>query len=56
MRVAAELDVGCLWLNTHGPLVPEMPHGGFGNSGHGKDLPAYSFADYTRVEHVMTRL
>jgi betaine-aldehyde dehydrogenase len=56
MRVAAELDFGCVWINTHGPLTAEMPHGGFGHSGHGKDLSAYSFAEYTRVKHVMTKL
>ncbi|MEV4142435.1 aminobutyraldehyde dehydrogenase [Amycolatopsis sp. NPDC049691] len=54
-RVTAELDFGCVWVNTHGPLVAEMPHGGFGHSGHGKDLSAYAFAEYTRVKHVMTR-
>lgn len=56
LRVSAELDFGCVWINTHGPLVPEMPHGGFRHSGHGKDLSAYSFAEYTRVKHVMSRL
>ncbi|WP_040406080.1 aminobutyraldehyde dehydrogenase [Amycolatopsis nigrescens] len=55
VRVSAELDFGCVWVNTHGPLVAEMPHGGFGHSGHGKDLSAYSLAEYTRVKHVMTR-
>ncbi|MFG1644870.1 aminobutyraldehyde dehydrogenase [Amycolatopsis sp. NPDC049252] len=54
-RVSAELDFGCVWVNTHGPLVAEMPHGGFGHSGHGKDLSSYAFAEYTRVKHVMTR-
>ena len=54
-RVSGELDFGCVWVNTHGPLVSEMPHGGFGHSGHGKDLSAYAFAEYTRVKHVMTR-
>lgn len=54
-RVSADLDFGCVWVNTHGPLVAEMPHGGFGHSGHGKDLSAYAFAEYTRVKHVMTR-
>ena len=54
-RVSAALDFGCVWVNTHGPLVSEMPHGGFGHSGHGKDLSAYAFAEYTRVKHVMTR-
>ncbi|MEU7783667.1 aminobutyraldehyde dehydrogenase [Amycolatopsis sp. NPDC049159] len=54
-RVSAELDFGCVWVNTHGPLVAEMPHGGFGHSGHGKDLSGYAFTEYTRVKHVMTR-
>ncbi|MGW3995250.1 aminobutyraldehyde dehydrogenase [Amycolatopsis sp. NPDC004772] len=54
-RVSADLDFGCVWVNTHGPLVAEMPHGGFGHSGHGKDLSAYAFTEYTRVKHVMTR-
>ncbi|WP_329049518.1 aminobutyraldehyde dehydrogenase [Amycolatopsis sp. NBC_01488] len=54
-RVSAELDFGCVWVNTHGPLVAEMPHGGFGHSGHGKDLSSYAFAEYTRIKHVMTR-
>lgn len=55
VRVSGELDFGCVWVNTHGPLVSEMPHGGFGHSGHGKDLSAYAFSEYTRVKHVMTR-
>jgi 1-pyrroline dehydrogenase len=55
VRVSGELDFGCVWVNTHGPLVAEMPHGGFGHSGHAKDLSAYAFAEYTRVKHVMTR-
>ncbi|ALG11660.1 aminobutyraldehyde dehydrogenase [Kibdelosporangium phytohabitans] len=54
-RVAVELDFGCVWVNTHGPLVPEMPHGGFGRSGYGKDLSTIGLEDYTRVKHVMTR-
>ncbi|WP_410669164.1 aminobutyraldehyde dehydrogenase [Amycolatopsis sp. cmx-4-68] len=54
-RVSPELDFGCVWINTHGPLAAEMPHGGFGHSGHGKDLSAYAFTEYTRVKHVMTR-
>lgn len=39
----------------HGPVAAEMPHGGYGHSGHGEDLSAYSFAEHTRVKHVMTR-
>jgi betaine-aldehyde dehydrogenase len=53
LRVSAALDFGCVWINTHIPLVAEMPHGGFKSSGHGKDLSAYGFEDYTRIKHVM---
>jgi betaine-aldehyde dehydrogenase len=56
MRMAKRLDFGCVWINTHIPLVAEMPHGGFKRSGHGKDLSMYSLEDYTRVKHVMTNL
>ena len=52
-RAAARLDFGCVWVNTHIPLVAEMPHGGFKHSGYGKDLSMYGFEDYTRVKHVM---
>ncbi|SDK17485.1 betaine-aldehyde dehydrogenase [Lentzea albidocapillata subsp. violacea] len=52
-RMSARLDFGCVWLNTHLPLVAEMPHGGFKHSGYGKDLSVYGFEDYTRVKHVM---
>ena len=54
MRVSAALNFGCVWINTHIPLVAEMPHGGFGHSGHGKDLSMYGFEDYTRIKHVMS--
>jgi betaine-aldehyde dehydrogenase len=47
------LNFGCVWVNTHIPLVAEMPHGGFKHSGYGKDLSAYGFEDYTRLKHVM---
>ncbi|MBU7596114.1 gamma-aminobutyraldehyde dehydrogenase [Streptomyces sp. P38-E01] len=56
MRLSKSLDFGCVWINTHIPLVAEMPHGGFKKSGYGKDLSAYGFEDYTRVKHVMTAL
>jgi betaine-aldehyde dehydrogenase len=56
MRVSRRLDFGCVWINTHIPLVAEMPHGGFKHSGHGKDLSMYGLEDYTRVKHVMTNL
>jgi betaine-aldehyde dehydrogenase len=56
MRVSRRLDFGCVWINTHIPLVAEMPHGGFKHSGHGKDLSMYGLEDYTRIKHVMTSL
>jgi betaine-aldehyde dehydrogenase len=54
MRLSAALDFGCVWVNTHIPLVAEMPHGGFKHSGYGKDLSMYGLEDYTRVKHVMS--
>ncbi|CAM3393718.1 MULTISPECIES: gamma-aminobutyraldehyde dehydrogenase [Streptomyces] len=56
MRMSKALDFGCVWINTHIPLVAEMPHGGFKKSGYGKDLSMYGLEDYTRVKHVMTAL
>ncbi|MBA3720170.1 MAG: gamma-aminobutyraldehyde dehydrogenase [Nocardioidaceae bacterium] len=56
MRMAKRLDFGCVWINTHIPIVAEMPHGGFKHSGYGKDLSMYGLEDYTRVKHVMTNL
>ncbi|MER5834122.1 aldehyde dehydrogenase family protein, partial [Streptomyces sp. NPDC002130] len=56
MRMSKKLDFGCVWINTHIPLVAEMPHGGFKKSGYGKDLSGYGFDDYTRIKHVMTSL
>jgi betaine-aldehyde dehydrogenase len=56
MRMAKALDFGCVWINTHIPMVAEMPHGGFKQSGYGKDLSMYGFEDYTRVKHVMSSL
>ena len=56
MRMARRLDFGCVWINTHIPIVAEMPHGGFKHSGHGKDLSVYSLEDYTRVKHVMSNI
>ena len=53
MRFAKYLDFGAVWINTHIPLVAEMPHGGFKHSGYGKDLSHYGFEDYTRIKHVM---
>ena len=54
MRMARSLDFGCVWINTHIPIVAEMPHGGFKHSGYGKDLSMYGLEDYTRIKHVMS--
>lgn len=54
MRAAKKLDFGAVWINTHIPIVAEMPHGGFKHSGYGKDLSLYGFEDYTRIKHVMS--
>jgi betaine-aldehyde dehydrogenase len=56
MRMAKQLDFGCVWINTHIPLVAEMPHGGFKHSGYGKDLSMYGLEDYTRIKHVMSNI
>ena len=56
MRMAKSLDFGCVWINTHIPVVAEMPHGGFKKSGYGKDLSAYALDDYTRIKHVMANI
>ncbi len=56
MRMAKAFDFGCVWINTHIPIVAEMPHGGFKRSGYGKDLSNYGFEDYTRIKHVMSNL
>jgi betaine-aldehyde dehydrogenase len=56
MRVSAALRFGCVWVNDHIPLASEMPHGGFRQSGYGKDLSMYSLEDYTEVKHVMISL
>ncbi len=54
MRMSKRLDFGCVWINCHIPIVAEMPHGGFKQSGYGKDLSMYGLEDYTRVKHVMS--
>jgi aminobutyraldehyde dehydrogenase len=57
MKVAARLDYGCVWINEHlFPLTPEMPHGGFKESGYGKDMSMYSMEEYTRIKHVCVKL
>jgi betaine-aldehyde dehydrogenase len=56
MRVANALRFGCVWVNDHIPLASEMPHGGFKQSGYGKDLSMYGLEEYTEVKHVMISL
>jgi aminobutyraldehyde dehydrogenase len=56
MRVSAELQYGCTWVNTHFMLVSEMPHGGMKKSGYGKDMSMYAIEDYSCVRHVMVKL
>jgi betaine-aldehyde dehydrogenase len=56
MRVANALRFGCVWINDHIPLVSEMPHGGFKESGYGKDLSIYAVEEYTEIKHVMINL
>ena len=56
MRVANALRFGCVWVNDHIPIVAEMPHGGYKQSGYGKDLSMYSVEDYTNVKHVMLNI
>jgi acyl-CoA reductase-like NAD-dependent aldehyde dehydrogenase len=57
MKVAAKLEFGCVWINEHlYPLTSEMPHGGFKESGYGKDLSLYSMEEYTRIKHVVVKL
>lgn len=52
LRAQREIRAGCVWINDHIPIVSEMPHGGFGQSGFGKDMSTYSFDEYTHVKHV----
>jgi betaine-aldehyde dehydrogenase len=56
LRVSRALRFGCVWINDHIPLASEMPHGGYGQSGYGKDLSMYALEDYTQVKHVMASL
>ncbi len=56
MRFTGALDFGCVWVNDHLPFVSEMPHGGFKESGYGKDLSMYGLEDWTRLKHVMISL
>jgi 1-pyrroline dehydrogenase len=56
LRMARKLQFGTVWINTHIPLTPEMPHGGYKQSGHGKDMSIYSIEEYTNIKHVMASL
>jgi len=56
LNAARKMQFGTVWINDHIPLVSEMPHGGFKQSGYGKDLSAYSLEDYTQIKHVMARI
>jgi 1-pyrroline dehydrogenase len=57
LKVAAKLEFGTVWVNEHlFPLTPEMPHGGFKESGYGKDMSLYSMEEYTRIKHVVVKL
>jgi betaine-aldehyde dehydrogenase len=56
LRVSRRLRFGCVWINDHIPLANEMPHGGFKQSGYGKDLSMFALEDYTEVKHVMASL
>ena len=56
MNAIRALDFGCVWVNDHLPFLSEMPHGGFKESGYGKDLSTYALDDYTRIKHAMINL
>jgi betaine-aldehyde dehydrogenase len=56
LRMARRLQFGTVWINTHIPLTPEMPHGGYKQSGHGKDMSIYAIEEYTNIKHVMASL
>ena len=56
LRAAKKLEFGAVWINDHMPLVSEMPHGGFKQSGYGKDMSMYSVEEYTIVKHVMAKI
>ena len=56
LRMSRRLQFGTVWINTHIPLVNEMPHGGYKQSGYGKDMSVYSLEEYTQLKHVMASL
>ena len=53
-RASREIRAGCVWINDHIPIISEMPHGGVGASGFGKDMSDYSFEEYLTIKHVMS--
>jgi betaine-aldehyde dehydrogenase len=53
-RASREINAGCVWINDHIPIISEMPHGGFGASGFGKDMSDYSLEEYLTIKHVMS--
>ena len=55
MRMTAALQFGCVWVNDHITIMSEMPHGGFKQSGYGKDMSIYAIEDYTELKHVMIK-
>jgi acyl-CoA reductase-like NAD-dependent aldehyde dehydrogenase len=56
MSISKHLQFGTVWINQHTRLTPEMPHGGYKQSGYGKDMSLYAVEDYTHIKHVMLRL
>jgi betaine-aldehyde dehydrogenase/aminobutyraldehyde dehydrogenase len=56
LNAARKLEFGCVWINDHIPIVSEMPHGGYKQSGYGKDMSMYSVEEYTQVKHVMAKI
>ena len=56
MRMAKDLEFGTVWVNDHIPIVSELPHGGFKQSGYGKDMSIYAIEAYTEIKHVMVKL
>jgi len=55
MRVSKDLHFGTVWVNDHIPIVSELPHGGFKQSGYGKDMSIYAIEHYTEIKHVMIK-
>jgi len=56
LNASRRLKFGTVWINTHIPLTPEMPHGGYKQSGYGKDMSIYSIEEYTNLKHVMAAI